>query len=745
MYRKIGVSGGTVFLLWAACGWYSLVQAQEDYRAYIRTSKDFKRVKQTKEILQSGRWDHWIYMPWRYRWGRKYTDELAAKMKEAGHNGAYCDHGPRYDAAIHERHGFLWYLDHMTGKGELKLRRANKKKDRARLTRPVCLIAPETVEKLKAKIRRAAEACRKYKTRAAYALGDEISWTRYTSPRKWDNSPLSRADFARWLKERYKSEKALKEEWGEFPLVKWGTWKEGGDPPADYITRMANVDDLRHYWKKPLSEWNLAPWCDRLSYMDSQFNNLIGDLVTYANSIDPETPCGFVGGHGPAPYGGSDYVKYMRKVQFLEAYDIGASMEITRSFNPGNMMPTVKTSFGDPVKPALVWFYWYYMVHGDRGVIAWADKWFSDISEEKVMKLGSIIREVSTASRHLYGARWMHDGVALYYSHPSIQVSWFMDAEAHGRTWIRRSSSLNNKLSSSVAAAWTWQKLLEDSRIQYNWISYADVLEKGIDPKEYPVLILPRTLCLSREEAEEITKYVKAGGHVIADHLTGIFDQHGKAYPGGKGILDELFGVSRPAAKRSTLFTGKNLAEYNQDKYWKLNFIGGVQKTRSLYTLERGFAKAQLDMPCFRQKSTGKGWAHLMNVSLTLYSVARKEDFSRCAAYRKPVVELLARAGVKPWVSVSVNGKEPHITEVTYWEKDGRVILCVVKNPLKFASATGETKTEGISKETVPLTVTFSSPKQDVVDEITGKKLGAGTTFTVRWKMDEAAMLSFKK
>ncbi len=723
------------------------VSAQENYKEYVTQSKDFKRVNQSRELLLSGRWDHWILMPWRFRWGKEYTFELAKKMKEAGHNGAFCDHGPG-GADIHEKLNMLWYMDHTAGKGDLYLHGRNKGKGkRKELNRPRPMLSGEVQSRMRNNVKNRVARAKKYKTRVAYALDDEISWTSFTSPALWDNSPSSRKDYARWLKERYKNEKALKEQWGNHKLIAWGTWKDGENPSKDYVKRMANINDLKHYWKKPLDKWNLSPWCDRLSYMDSQFLNVVGDLVDLSNSIDPATPCGYVGGQAPAPYGGFDYAKIARKVQYLEAYDIGGNMEIMRSMNPDNMIPTVKTGFGHPAKKEGVWFSWYYMVHGDRGVIAWAERWFgNNLTEKDVMALGPSIQKLDKHSRAIVGGKWKHDGVALYYSHPSVQVSYFMDTSCHGGTWLNRSSSLNNNLASTIAATWSWNKLLEDSRIQYNWISYADVIEKGIDPAEYKVLILPRVLALSKEEADAIRTYVEAGGHVIADHLTGLFDQHGKAYPGGKGILDDLFGIkNRPVAKESTLFTPKTFVEFDQDKYWKLNFIQGVEKVAGQYKREKGLVKAQLDMPCFQEKKTGKGTAVHMNTAVTEYCVIRQKNCSACAAYIKPVTDLLTRAGVKSWLSLAQDGKNPDIAEAVYWEKDGRVVVCVVKNPLKFASVHGETKTEGISKDTVKLTITFDAEKKNVKDEISGKDLGSGKSFTVDWKRDEAAMVSFKK
>ena len=59
----------------------------------------------------------------------------------------------------------------------------------------------------------------------------------------------------------------------------------------------------------------------------------------------PETPCGFVGGQAPNIWGGYDYAKLAKAIQFIEAYDLGSAQEILRSFNPGNAWAQVTTHF----------------------------------------------------------------------------------------------------------------------------------------------------------------------------------------------------------------------------------------------------------------------------------------------------------------------------------------------------------------------------------------------------------------
>ncbi len=55
--------------------------------------------------------------------------------------------------------------------------------------------------------------------------------------------------------------------------------------------------------------------------------------LPYANGLDPSVPGGFVGGQAPSAYGGYDYAKLAKKVQFVEAYDDGSAPEILRSLS----------------------------------------------------------------------------------------------------------------------------------------------------------------------------------------------------------------------------------------------------------------------------------------------------------------------------------------------------------------------------------------------------------------------------
>ncbi|MBN1345682.1 MAG: beta-galactosidase trimerization domain-containing protein [Phycisphaerae bacterium] len=674
-------------------------------------------------------------MPWRSRWHRPYNDALASAMRQAGFNGGVCDHLPRDDAEVHEKHGLLWYLDHAAGRGDLHLgEKWNEQAYRSSLYRPRCLLDPDVRDRLTGRVSRSVQDCLKYKTRAAYSLDDEISWSTYTNPCRWDNDPRTIQGFRAWLLAKYGSRGGILRQWGH--------------DNERFLSRLATPDDFQHLYRRPVTQWNLSPWCDALTYMDSQLLNLVGELVMQANRIDPTTPCGIVGAQGPAPYGGYDYAKLMRKVQFLEVYNIGAAMEIARSFNDRTDMPLVASGTGDPTGADGMWWNWYGLAHGYRGTIVFADQWFG--AETDMLRLGPEIRKLERASRGIVGAQWIHDGVAVYYSHPSIQVGWFLDCHVHGRTWIKRLSSVNNRLSSSHAAFWAWTRLLEDARIQYDFVSYADLIVKGLDPAEYKVLILPRVLALSDDEVEQIDKYVSAGGVVLADHMVGLFDHHGQ----GRRVpaLDEMLEISKhPPVMAGNVFGGQFLSEFDAERYWSGTFPRAASEVWPRCLRARGIPIAERLLGPFIAARRGSGWLMLMNVSLAEYCQHRMQQSPQAAEFRGTVVELLSRAGVRPWLSLKIDSGEPPVTEATYWRKGGRRYVCIVKNPFRLGTLDGPEGGGGpggpsgqapVNQGTLELTVGFSGRQHAVKEEVTGKILGDGDVFKLPWKTDEAAIIS---
>ena len=143
---------------------------------------------------------------------------------------------------------------------------------------------------------------------------------------------------------------------------------------------------------------------------------------------------------------------------------------------------------------------------------------------------------------------------------------------------------------------------------------------KGV-PKAYKVLILPACYALSDIEAKRIRAFCEAGGTVIADFACGLFDQHGK--PRGKGVLDDLFGVTHDGSETQADFFGAKLwVETDQDKGFSYKTFKEFYATMTC-KLEGGFAVAEKKLKTQIVKKVGKGTAVYLNLSPQRYQQYR--------------------------------------------------------------------------------------------------------------------------
>ncbi len=403
--------------------------AGDPYEEYVLHSKDFAAVKQEKEWALRA-FPSWTFMPWTYQWRIGYSDESGQWSRKHGYNGAFIDRGEigaegsatgRLDWI--NQFGLRFYMDHAASKGMLHLWDGDQLKPHLEEVhgtgiRPVPL-NEATREKLHGHLRKNIGAVKSSPYRAAYALDDEPSWGHFVHPTMWRITD-DEAAYPKWLAQVYGAAAPRREKWISYEEIR---------------PRLAT-------WK--LKDFDASALMDQWTFNDALWSNYLGDLVEYSNTIDPATPCGIVGGQAPSPFGGYDYARLMRKVQFIESYNLGSSQAIIRSFNPRNALPAVTSCFHQSAADD-IWQAWYYLAHGNRGHIGWVENWFDGKTprawHEEVA--GTYLEAGNRIGPLMKGAEWIHDGVALYYSHPSIQLGWILDAQAHGKTWVNRNNDDN--------------------------------------------------------------------------------------------------------------------------------------------------------------------------------------------------------------------------------------------------------------------------------------------------------------
>lgn len=701
-------------------------QAAEDpYVRYLRTAPEFQPVRQDPAVLL-GRWKTWLYMPWRYQWSIGTGDAGGRFCQEYGINGGFTDHGSGPFDWL-EKWNLQFYNDHTAGKGFLYLRGANQKSNFARFQRDARAIRSGTdgpqpmdeamFQQVSERIVRNIQQVKKSPMRIAYALDDEISWGAFVVPLPW-RLYEDEADYQAWLDRSY----------------------GGQGPKAQYVT----PDFILPQLERPLGQLDFSPLLDRITFNDSVWAVWLGKLVEVANHADPETPCGFVGAQSPNIWGGYDYAKLMKKVQFLEPYDLGSAFAIARSFSPQQVIPLVTTHFHNEDRGVLndIWQAWYFFAHGSRGMIGWVEGWFEGEQPRAwLKKFSPTLKELGhVQGPKLVGARWLHDGVAIYYSHPSIQVSWCLDIQSHGRTWVNRGN--DHRLGTSHLVRKAWEYLFMDSGIEYSFVPYDRVALDGV-PEEYQVLILPACYALSDVEARRITEFCRRGGTVIADFACGIFDQHGKGR--SSGALDSLFGVQHDGTETfRDFFDPKQFwVETNQDAGFYYKKYSELFNTLSC-RLEKGFAVPEHRLPILQTRTVGRGRAVYLNLSPQRYLQYREEG-TASEALRRVFIDPVLQAGVRPWVEViGPDDHRPTHCEVTYWAKGDRVYLFVIQSAPVTGDPTGNTRGEGLQAKTVPIEVRFAQEVSDLVDERTGQSLGNRRSAKFLWNTTEAVLVSFR-
>jgi hypothetical protein len=336
----------------------------------------------------------------------------------------------------------------------------------------------------------------------------------------------------------------------------------------------------------------------------------------------------------------------------------------------------------------------------------------------------------------------MHDGIGIYYSHPSIQLGWILDAEAHGKTWVNREG--DDRLGASHMVRKAWENMLRDSGMQYKFVSYTDVIQSGV-PSDIKTLILPACLCLSDAEAHEIARFCSGGGTVMADYLPGLWDQHGRGRNAG-GVLDSLFGVRHdPGMTSADLFGRKLWCEVDQDANygWK-SYQEFLTNGNTCLKDASGFHKAVRNMPTSNSNQHGAGLAVLMNLSPQWYNAYRAAGFE--AADRRAVfTQHIRGAHARRWVEIERAGSREFGYEITYFRKrDGRIVLFVCSNPEITGTEVGGGNSVGLRSDSIPITLKFAAPIRNVRDERRGSSLHDGSRFQVMWSRNEAIALSFQ-
>lgn len=365
-----------------------------------------------------------------------------------------------------------------------------------------------------------------------FNLADEPGIAQTASFWDFDLSEHSLRGMRKWLREQYGDLAALNRQW-DSNFTAW-------DQVVPMTTREAVMRE----------DDNFSAWADFKAWMDVAFAGAIRAGTDAVHEADPTALAAVEGTQIPG-WGGYDYTRLATAVDVMEIYDYGENVEIARSLNPALII--LATSGGSGLREAYV--VWRDLLRGSRGVIFWDD-------EREVVDpdagIGERGRQAATwigkirggLGALLIGSRRHVDPIAMLYSPASLRTQWMLDVKPHGQAWSERDVDDEYEDNAIRVSSRRFRRAIEHMGLQHRMISPQQIEAGVLQEQGYRVLILPRAISLSPVEAEQIQRFVAAGGLVVADGEPGLFDQHSRRLP--RPLLADLFPVGHARSPQPT-------------------------------------------------------------------------------------------------------------------------------------------------------------------------------------------------
>ena len=486
------------------------------------------------------------------------------------------------------------------------------------LIRPVCFNDPKYREEVVKRIQLVAGLTKGY-GKIDYTLTDELSITHFGDAYDFCFCEHCIKKFRDWVKSQYRDLKELNDAYG----TDFKNWDE---------VRPLTVKEAREKGK-----W--SGWADHRRFNELCLAEFVRWIRGEIRKINPDATISLSGTQVPGPYNGHDVWLRCQVFDNLWAYGSGNQIIMHRSFNP-DLKQFPWGGYGSS-GPALKHKLWENVLEGGNGNGFW---WFpvnldpdfklnpcSQAWEEAVADL------LNGIGKTIFTSQLENYGVAIHYSQSSIHAAYALDAS-----------------STFDANRDAWVEILKRNHICPLFISYEQIEEGQLKYPEIRVLILPYSISLTDKEAEAIRKFVSDGGTVIADIQTGIMDQHCRFR--SKGAIDDIFGISRGSFNISPVVEQGNWNKTNIWNFMPDNFPVQLQETGIAVSGGKPLYQAG-NIPGIIVNSYGKGKAWYFNFNFSKFETLRKK--SQHKILLDFVKEVMARSGVKPYVSVVDEKGEP--------------------------------------------------------------------------------------
>lgn len=506
-----------------------------------------------------------------------------------------------------------------------------------------------------------------------YFVGDEGSLTSYGDAVDFDWSPHALEDFRVWLKQEYGTLASLNKEW-RTSFTEWSR-------VLPYTTDEAKKSR------------NFAPWADHRTFMEITFARAYQVARDAAIEGDPDAHIAVSGTQATNAYNGADWSRLDRVIDDFLSYDGGNQWDMHRSFAKPSSMIGFWTGYGshglavqnaiwtaaihNVLHPNVFWMYSF--LNPDMTYSASARDMGRAFSSLKFEGVGKLLMESTR----------QHDGIALYYSMPSVHAASILG-------YHQRSSDDDDEVQDKARLSFAsnrdgWVKTIKDLGLQFDFVSSEDVAKNPISNEKYKVLILPLAFALSNEEVRNIERFVSNGGVVIADSSAGLMDQHCAWQT--SDTVNRLFGISSvPSDEREFKLTQPVVRLSSQAQSWGFPSMlttsmriaePDLKPSTGTALVQSGTGNAAI------VHNVGKGWTVYLNTIWDQYPKQRAVNFGG-VVYRELARVILAKAGVRSSIQVlSPDGRPLSQAQIARYKFGDSEVLAIVKENVALKGVAG--------------------------------------------------------
>jgi len=490
--------------------------------------------------------------------------------------------------------------------------------------------------------------------------------------------------------------------------------------------------------------WNVSPWCDFRNFMDENYADAVKKAADICKAEDPYALCATEGAQVPSAFGWYNYEQVVRAVDVIEVYNRGNNVEVIRSLKPSVIMFSTHRFSSLPgqvpdskehlrqqwaIRPI-----WWGLFHSHNAALIWdnneVENRFLDPSTGKLTPsadtFSGLFRELRGGlGKLIINSERKHDGIAIHYSQASIQIHWLLENLKSAREWMLQSGGRSDSLCSAVRNSWT--KLIEDLGLQYNFVGKSTIESGGLSSGEYKVFIMPQSVAVGAEEAQQIRAFVQSGGTLVADYRAADLDGRGRDL--GKGQLDDVFGISHGPA-RSVAESVQGVGGEDALRLEKKE-LHGIRAGDATVVATSGKALARSgDVPLVIVHRFGSGYAVFLNIEIADYGFLRLKSGSN-SSIPEVMEDVFALAQIKPQVRVlGSDGKRLPGAEVVRFANGNCEQVAIFRNP-QFDNAGWGVYPKTLSDKFVPI---VNSPLiDDVEDAIDNSLLEKEEEITIEW------------